>query len=257
MEPLDVPLSPQELQRCERGRKVTIGSAIGSAAIGAAYWYVSFFRPKLAVLDVLAVALVVLPWIALGIAARSKPLYRFVMMRKRGAPSGEPQPDLAGPLLLPAFFLAATVWNNASSIAVLQSRPLLLLGCIVGCVLFAAVARLDPTCWQRLPAAPLVILAAACIYGYGACGTLNRLADGSVGTVYPAQVLSKRICGSGKSSYRCLILSPWGPVRAINDVSVSQYLFNAHRAGERVCIALHPGAFHIAWYQVGNCLHPS
>ncbi len=57
----------------------------------------------------------------------------------------------------------------------------------------------------------------------------------------------------GKQTSRYLELDPWGPVTERKDVAVGRRLHDAASTGDRVCVALHPGALGARWYVVLRC----
>ncbi len=96
-------------------------------------------------------------------------------------------------------------------------------------------------------AAFFAVLAVA--YGFGLVVTLNGAFDKSKPSLYPAQVISKRI-SSGKSTTYYLRLTPWGPQKESDDVTVSKQLYNRLRQGDAVNVGLWKGWLGIPWFAV-------
>jgi hypothetical protein len=88
-------------------------------------------------------------------------------------------------------------------------------------------------------------------YGFGAVVTLNAVYDNSPAAVYQAQVTGKRI-SSGKSTTYYLTLTPWGPQKEADDVSVSKSLYNRLQVKDNVEVYLKKGWLGIPWFVVSE-----
>lgn len=86
-------------------------------------------------------------------------------------------------------------------------------------------------------------------YSYGAVVTVNCLNDGSEPEVYNATVLSKRI-SSGKTTTYYVELTPWGLRKEVEEVSVSQDLFEQLDNNDVVNIYFMEGYLDIPWFIV-------
>lgn len=86
-------------------------------------------------------------------------------------------------------------------------------------------------------------------YSYGAVVTVNCLYDGSEPEVFNAKVLGKKI-NSGKSTTYNLELSPWGLQNEIQEVSVSQDLYEQLENEDTVNIYFMKGYLDIPWFIV-------
>lgn len=86
-------------------------------------------------------------------------------------------------------------------------------------------------------------------YSYSTVVTLNCIYDTSEPIVYDATVLSKRI-NSGKTTTYYLELTPWGPSKQIEEISVSKDLYNSVNRSSEVNIYFLKGRFDIPWFEV-------
>ena len=87
------------------------------------------------------------------------------------------------------------------------------------------------------------------IYGYGATVTLNGLRDSAPSSVYPVQVLDKRV-SSGKTTSYYLEVSPWGLRDAPNEVEVGSRMYARREVGDSVEIRVHEGILRLRWFEV-------
>jgi hypothetical protein len=90
------------------------------------------------------------------------------------------------------------------------------------------------------------------LYAFGVGTLADTIADQAPATTYSADVLSKHI-SHGRSTNYYLDLSPWGPMQAPSQVSVPAHVYGSLSIGDEVCLSLHPGSLHAAWYQVVDC----
>jgi hypothetical protein len=231
-------LTPAErVQRIERLRSLAkwlngAGVTLGIAAL---------FLPDYE--HLLTGTLIALPWVAVWLVARFQPLYRF------GGRPNDAHPDLTAILMLPGLLLMARM---ATEFKTLEWKPLVMLACAGSLLLTGAALKVDP--WfrqQRLSALLLGIF--ACAYGWGAGLEINVLADATTPSIYPTQVLGKHSSRGSKSTTWYLRLAPWGPIRTVEDVSVSAARYRVTRTGDTLCMYLGAGAFRIPWYQVRDC----
>ena len=174
--------------------------------------------------------------------------------------------------LLPWLALAATVRRPRTDLYV----PLMLPGCVLGLRAVIDVQLLER--WQPLlPGAAIAIVMAILIrvtradrefplwlylllfapvmafYGYGSVVLANKALDRSQPTVYPTFVQDHSIHKVSRHIDWNLRLGPWGPRREAQDVSVPRWFYEETQVNDRVCVALHPGAFGIPWFEVMKC----
>ncbi|WP_187263613.1 hypothetical protein [Pontibacter beigongshangensis] len=95
----------------------------------------------------------------------------------------------------------------------------------------------------------LVIASILFAYSYGSIITVNCMNDNSEPVVFNAKVLSKRI-SSGKSTTYYLELTPWGLQKEIEEVSVSQDLYEQLERDDLVSIYFMKGYLGIPWFIV-------
>ncbi|WP_316839479.1 hypothetical protein [Pedobacter gandavensis] len=86
-------------------------------------------------------------------------------------------------------------------------------------------------------------------YGFGTIVLLNCEFDQSTPIQYHATILGRSISGSKSKSYH-LELSPWGPRKEKEEVSVSHTMFNRLNNNEKVNIYLYQGKLKIPWFYV-------
>jgi hypothetical protein len=98
-----------------------------------------------------------------------------------------------------------------------------------------------------------LLLLVAVPYGGGGLLLADVGLDHQPAQVFPTQVLSKYI-STGKHSSPHLVLAPWGPQLMGEDLSVSRAYYAHVDEGARVCMSLHPGAFGLRWYGLGDCV---
>ena len=87
------------------------------------------------------------------------------------------------------------------------------------------------------------------IFSFGALTQVNALEDHSKEIVYSAQVLDKTI-SKGKSTTYYLELSPWGPRKNEERVSVPGAFFQKTEIGESVQVHLKNGYLHVPWFYI-------
>jgi hypothetical protein len=229
--------TPEErLAGLERAKR--IAGALQIAAFGATAWGAFYPRPYRAAI----LTLVVLPWLAVSLVWRWPGLYRIDERRN------DVHPNVAVPFMIPGFILGLRVLFD---LHVLEWQRAISLSIGVGVVLWFAALMADPILRARKGVAVIFLLLTSA-YGAGAGLEANALLDKTPETIYPAKVLAKHI-DSGRHTEYNLHLSPWGPKKETNMVSVPRKFYESLQPGESVCIALRPGALHVAWYAVRRC----
>ena len=187
--------------------------------------------------------LIALPWVAVGLVARFQPLYRF------GAKRNDAHPDLSVPLMLPGLVLTMRALADAHTFDWSGSLLLALGG---GLALGGAALRVDP--WFRQQRWTAILMCVfLCVYGFGAGFEIDVLADSTRPTIYPTQVLDKRVSRSSKSTTYTFRVGPWGPMTGGNEIGVSAARYSATRTGDTVCVYVGKGALYVPWYQVWDC----
>ena len=180
------------------------------------------------------------PLAAVFLVLRS-PLLYAVFKRKK-----DPRAELSFILLVAGFgFLI-----RMREITFVSMQPLLLLMAVAaGAVIFGYYSSVQSAS-SRGALFGLLILAG--LYGYGLVTVTDTIFDGSAGVNYSAPVVGKHTV-SGRSTTYYLRLAPWGPLETEKDVSVSSTLYRELAPGEQLCMVLHPGTLHAAWFRVYRC----
>jgi hypothetical protein len=233
----------QEVMPEERARRIERLRVLANWANGAT---IALSIAALALPDqqhILTAALIAVPWIAILMVAQNRPLYRF------GAKRNDAHPDLTLLLIVPGLLLMARV---LSEVHTLGWKGPVTLACAGGLALSTAALRVDPWFREQRWTALLMGLF-TCAYGYGAGLEINVLADPTVASIYPTQVLGKDVSSGSRSTTWYLRVAPWGPVTGAEKVSVSAAQYQAARTGDTVCMYLGAGAFRVVWYQVRDC----
>jgi hypothetical protein len=187
--------------------------------------------------------LIALPWVAIWLVARFQPLYRF------GAKRNDTHPDLTAVLMMPGLLLTARALTDAHTF---EWLGILMLAFGGGLALSGAALRADP--WfrqQRWTAILTCVFTLA--YGFGAGFEIDVLADSTKPSIYPTQVLGKRVSRGSKSTTYHLRVGPWGPITGDYEIGVSAARYGATRTGDTVCIYVGKGALQVPWYQVRDC----
>ena len=84
-------------------------------------------------------------------------------------------------------------------------------------------------------------------YGFGAVVTVNCTWDTSTPSVYGARVMGKHV-SSGKTTTYYVTLTPWGPQREKEDVSVAEEMYDQLQSGEEVQVYFRKGLLSIPWF---------
>lgn len=189
----------------------------------------------------LAILLALVPVAMLLQAQRSPLLYSFFKKK------ADPRADLAIVLLIAAFGLAFA----AAEIEFVSIKPLLIL---IVPVALAYIAMLYGPATKNNSQAGVVIgvLFVSLPYSFGLAVVANSMADNAKPASYIVPVVGKHTT-NGKSTTYYLDLAPWGPLEAQNEISVSSNIYTNTEEGDAVCLTLHPGRLHAAWYQLADC----
>lgn len=88
--------------------------------------------------------------------------------------------------------------------------------------------------------------------GYSLTVALNAHLDKGQISPYRSTV-TRKYESHGRSTSYTLYLAPWGPFEGTNRVGVSSRVYQDTAIGDSVCLNLHPGALHAAWFEVVDC----
>lgn len=187
-----------------------------------------------------AVVLILAPFVAAFLCLRAPLLY--TAFKRRADPRGEASYTL--------FVCSLGMIYTMREPHFLSFKPLTALMALAALALL--IALLSPARKSGNRGALLALVAFAALYGLGAVAVSDVFFDRSQGTVYTAQVTGHHIT-HGRSTKYYLRLEPWGPVHAVEDVSVPSSLYRATSAGDTVCPELHPGRLNAPWFLVRAC----
>lgn len=216
----------------------TLAATLSLAAVALTVW--ALRGPMLSELAI--AGLIVLPVLAIGLAVGRRTMFRI------GFGAGYAEANLTMPCMIAACALLACSVLGLNMIAWL---PLIGMAAFVAGVFFAVTILAEQVRrrrWGRLLAAAILTGA----YAFGTLGQINSLLDPSPAAVLRSRVLGKTPGHFSFASYR-LTLAPWGPVPEPSEVAVSHDLYDKIAPGDPVCIRLHDGALHLAWFTVTAC----
>jgi hypothetical protein len=212
------------------------GKVLTTAAGAAAVWAYAFPEPY----ELIMIIMIVLPWVALGIAARSPGLYSL------NDHKSDVRAGLGVPLIIPGLVL---ILRCAMDVHLLDWMEPLAGAAGIGLFMTFLATRLDRRLIEKKTA--ILVLVFLIPYGYGTLVMANTLPDTTPSKVYETKVISKRYT-SGKGAHAELKIKPWGPQPG-GDVAVSGALYRAVSAGDTVCAYLYSGALGVPWYVVDRC----
>ena len=233
--------TPQErFLQLKRLHQQTRYLSIASSAV--AFWGLLYPQPY----EVVIGALIVLPVVALIVAAASKGLIQ-VNQHVR-----DKRPSIASALIAPGAVLALRALLDFH----ILDWPLALGIALVGGALIAlGITRWDVA--TRKWSAVLLMGFVFCFpYAYGTVVELNFLLGRTAPQRFEATVTAKQQ-SSGKNSSWDLTIGPWGPADDAEDVSVNKNLYNAVAVGDTVCVFLFQGALGLNWISVRSCPQPT
>jgi len=224
------------LTRARQFSKVANGMAIALLA-----WAYLYPHPYTLAIGVLAL----LPWCAVLIVMLSRGLIAFDTRRN------DARPNVAMLLLLPGIVLGLRAMLD---VHVLDVMPVFVYGFIASLPLVLSAWMMAPKDSLKPWAFPLTLLLLVAVpYGGGGLLLADVELDHQPAQAFPTQVLRKYI-STGKHSSPHLVLAPWGPRVMGEDISVNRAYYAHVDEGASVCMNLHPGAFGMRWYDMGDCV---
>jgi hypothetical protein len=201
-----------------------------------ALWVLVFPRPY-----VVCVALLSL----LPIAAL--PVLTFVQRQP-----GEPPRWLASLAGLAGAAGVLLALRAAMDFALLDWRPPLLTGMLLGAALTAAAAPVLLALAQ--PQLMITLAAAAAVaWGWGLAAEANGLFDRAPSKTHAVRVLNKHVSRGGRSTTYYLDIAPSGIAGLGDSLSVDFSLYRGMPVGGVVCIDKHSGALHWRWFRARAC----
>jgi hypothetical protein len=212
--------------------------ALSAAAIAAA---VVFFFYQGPVRLAAAIILALVPAMVLYLMHMEPLLYAV------GKPKRDPRTDLTIAILASAFGLMF----SGIAMHFVSYMPLLEWGALISAAYifaFFAYTQKGP----RVQSFLLIMLIYGCMYGYGLVTVADTLLDHAPTTTFATSVVGEHEV-HGRSTTYYLDLAAWGPFDATNKLSVRHSEYLQAQIGEAVCLALHPGYLHAAWYTRVEC----
>jgi hypothetical protein len=189
----------------------------------------------------LAILLALVPVAAMMLIHRSLLLYS--LFKKKA----DPRADVAFILMAAGFGLAFT----AAEIEFVSIKPLLFLIIPVALICIASFYGPARKCNTQV-AVLFGILFVSLPYSFGLAVAANKMLDRAKPAIYIVPVTGKHV-SHGKSTTYYLDLAPWGPINHSNEISVSRGFYSDMQSGDQVCLGLHQGWLHAAWYQLTEC----
>ncbi|MDQ6469831.1 hypothetical protein RB619_04175 [Flavobacterium sp. LHD-80] len=126
--------------------------------------------------------------------------------------------------------------------------PMIIIAIIYITILLFCVSDIKyEKAYDYLNAFGIVLLALS--YAYGSYTTVNCVYDNSKPELFNAVVLEKGI-NSGKNKTYYLNLTPWGPRKESERVTVNQSFYENTQVNDEVNVYLMKGKFEIPWFQV-------
>jgi hypothetical protein len=227
----------ERLERLAAARKVAKG--VNAVTYALLVW--GWFYPHPYALPLLAAA--VLPWVAIGLTAKSGGLYRLDTSRS------DPRPNLSVAVVTPGFMLLMRAMND---VGVLDYPRALAYAAVAAVVLTWAAFKSDAGLRSR-PASALLLLAVLCPYGFGVTVLGDSQLDHRPARDYRVEVLTRHVSRGSRSTTYHLLLDRWGPRANPNDVTVPRQLYEAAQPGSYVCVHQGPGLLDIPWFVVNPC----
>lgn len=230
-------LREERLEELARGRKLAKGLSLAAFVIAGWAWI--YPRPY----GLAVTLLILLPWLAVLIVARSDGIFR-IDQRKNDA-----HPSVGTLFIIPGLILAMRVLND---LHVLNWKAALYVSIGIALALWVTAAKVDGSLRAR-PISLVLLLLITCAYGYGAGMEINALLDRSAGAVYSARVMRKHVSsGSRHVSYELTLNSAEFP--ALNgNVSVPSPLYRSVTVGDSVCASVKRGALNVPWFMMQRC----
>jgi hypothetical protein len=185
---------------------------------------------------------VVIPWIAVIVAARGGPLYKLSPERNDAAAS------LMGPLMLPGFALMIRAIFD-TQVFDWQDMLMAVIATLAVCMLILWWTMSELRASAAETAAIAFLMAP---YAYGAATLVNQRLDVSEPERFEAKVMGSHV-SRGKSTVYYLELGPWGLRTEADDVDVGREFYERASRQDTVCVYLYRGALRVRWFQVWDC----
>jgi hypothetical protein len=174
-------------------------------------------------------------------------LHREPLLFAVGKSKRDPRAELSIAFLAAGFGL----FFGGIGVHFVSLKPLLELtvAVVLACALaFAAIGGKGP----RQQGFVVVVLMYAVFYSYGLVEAGDTLFDHVKTANYTTMVIGRHAV-HGRSTTYYLDLGPWGPFDGENKFRVPLSQYRAANTGDAVCLELHPGSLHAAWYERVGC----
>ena len=230
--------TPEErLQALSRAKQINIGACVVAAAAACGYVFGGeAWRPWC------YAALLLGPVAALSLLYRSPVLY--TMFKRKS----DPRVDTSALLLISGMGLLF----RSMSINFVSNSEILRYTAVVFVVFVFAFYR-PAAKSKQVAGALLAVLFFGGFYAWGAVVGLDTMKDAAPVQTYIVTVTGKHY-SSGRSTTYYLSLAQWGPFPGpVPSMEVSGSLYRSVRAGDQICVALHAGMIHAAWYEPVDC----
>ncbi|HTB98651.1 MAG TPA: hypothetical protein VK716_16685 [Terracidiphilus sp.] len=192
--------------------------------------------------QVLAGALLALAPVFVFVMIKRSPLLYAVLKRKK-----DPRAELMFVLMAASFAYLFSL-TGVHLVSLQSAAPLILALACFYCAP-ALAGGLDKT---QLFGKAIALVFLGGMYGFSLTVAVDARLDQAQATPYRTTVASKYV-SHGRSTSYIFYLAPWGPFDGTNRVGVSSKTYYATEVGDTVCVDLHPGALHLAWFDVVNC----
>jgi hypothetical protein len=230
--------TPEErLETLARATKVAKRLAVAAPILY--FWSVLYPQPYTLIVALLLAG----PWLCVALMVHQRGVYQVSGGRSRAG-----RPDLAVVLFAFAGIMTLRAWTDLRIVNWWELAPWATLFAVI---LAAAIVSLNGTA-TRSWSAVLVILIAACGYGFGTAGFADTLLDNSAPSVFRTKVLNKHV-SSGRYRVFDLYVERWGADPGTQDLKVTPGFYGQVTIGDTVCIALRKGALGAQWYSVEPC----
>jgi hypothetical protein len=230
--------TPEErLQALARAKQINIGACVAAGAAACGYiWGGDVWRAWC------YAALLVAPAVALALLVQSPLLYALFKRKV------DPRADTSALLLIAGMGL---LFRSMNLNFVSTSELLRYVAGVLVVYLFAFYRPAVNS--KQVGGALLAVLVFGGFYAWGAVVGLNRMKDPAPPQTYEVTVTGKHY-SSGRSTTYYLSLERWGPFRSpVHSMQVSRSLYTSVNAGDQICVELHAGLLHAAWYEPVDC----
>lgn len=179
-------------------------------------------------------------------------LYRYPLLFTVLKAKVDPRADLGLLIFLPATgVLLQRVFESDPSHLV-DPDPLIRWYALV---LVVFIASLAPIVWKT-PArrgGVFLTMILGVAYSVGLVNAVDTLPDSSIPSFFRTWIVKKYVHQGSRSTTYYLRVAPWGPFHYPDDVSVSMSAYHRSDVGAPVCVSLHRGFLHAAWYELAQC----